>query len=128
MEIRSTTGKYVTSYDPTRKVVCEQPMGTWTEADFKAYNEEFFNKIVSPIKGQPWVLLCDMSKYVISDLGGSLSERIDYLASANLQYGAMVVNSATLKMQMNRAAGSKIKTQAFSTREEADAWLKSKGF
>jgi hypothetical protein len=128
MTIQSATGKYVTTFDPARRVVYETPVGAWTEEDFKSYNEELSSKIISNIKSQPWSLLCDMSKYIISDLGGSLKERVDWLASVNLAYGAMVVDSAAVKMQMNRAAGNKLNVQFFTSREEADAWLKSKGF
>jgi hypothetical protein len=128
MTIQSPSGKYTTTYDPARKVVIEQPVGAWTLEDFNAYNEEFSSKIISTIKMQPWSLLCDMSKYVISDLGNSISERVDWLASVNVQYAAMVVDSAAVKMQMNRASGNKIPTQAFTSREEANDWLKSKGF
>ncbi len=126
--IQSPSGKYVTTYDPARKIVTEEVMGVWTEEDFKSYNQEFLSKIVSAIKMQPWCLLSDTSKYVISDLGNSVTERSEQLASLNLQHVAIVVNSAAVKMQMNRAVGNKLSMQAFTTKEEANDWLKSKGF
>lgn len=128
MTIQSPSGKYITTYDPVRKLVTEQHMGTWTQEDASTYNQEFISKIMSTIKMQPWGLLCDLSKYVISQLGGSLSERAEWLASVNVQYIAMVVDSAAVKMQMNRVAVGNIPMKAFTSREEADAWLKSKGF
>jgi hypothetical protein len=41
---------------------------------------------------------------------------------------AVIVDSAIVKMQMNRAGGGKFDQQAFTDEKEDDAWLKSKGF
>ncbi len=120
--------KYTTTYDPSRKVVFETPVGAWTQEDFKIYNEELSSKIISAINMQPWSLLCNMSKYVISDLSNSIAERAEWFSKINLQFVAMVVDSAAVKMQMNRAGGNKVTVQAFTSVDEADAWLKSKGF
>lgn len=128
MTIQYSSGSCTTTYDPVRKLVYETPVGSWVEEDYKAYNQAFSSKIMSQIKDQPWSILCDMTKYIISDLGSSLQERVEWLASANVQFAAIVVDSASVKMQMNRVASNKIPMKAFTSVEEADAWLKSKGF
>lgn len=128
MLITNPNGLYTIEYDSTRKVVFEAPVGLWKKEDYAEYHDQFVNKIGPAIGKQPWAICSDLRKYKISDLGDVMAKHVEWLAENNVQYSAMVVDSAIVKMQINRAVGSQIPQQAFLSVEEAKEWLQSKGF
>ncbi|SHM32255.1 hypothetical protein SAMN02746066_01587 [Anaerosporobacter mobilis DSM 15930] len=128
MLISNPKGLYTINYDPVKKLVKEAPVGLWTKEDYAEYHSQFENKIGPALGNQPWAICSDLRKYKVSDLGEIMAKHTDWLANNNLKYGAVIVDSAIVKMQINRAISSKFEQQAFLTEEEADVWLKSKGF
>ena len=73
-------------------------------------------------------MVSDLRKYKMSDLGDVMAKHTEWLANNNLQVAAVIVDSAIVKMQINRAISTKFPQQAFLSEEEALTWLKSKGF
>lgn len=128
MEIKDSKGLYTLKFDSARKVLFEAPVGLWTRDEYVEYHSQFENKIGPAAAKQPWSICSDLRKYKMSDLGDVMAKHMDWLASNNVQYSAVIVDSAIVKMQVNRASGSKVQQQAFLTEEEASDWLKSKGF
>lgn len=128
MLISQPNGLYTISYDSAKKLVKEAPVGLWTKEEYAEYHSQFENKIGPAIGGQSWAIRTDLRKYKVSDLGEVMAKHTEWLASNNLKFGAIIVDSAIVKMQINRAISSKFTQQAFLTEEEADEWLKSKGF
>lgn len=128
MLISNPKGLYTINYDPVRKLVKEAPIGLWTKEDYAEYHSQFENKIGPAVGNQPWAICSDLRKYKVSDLGDIMAKHTDWLADNNVQFGAVIVDSAIVKMQINRAISSKFTQQAFLTEEEAEEWLKSKGF
>lgn len=119
---------YTIKYDSARKVVFEAPVGLWTKEDYAEYHSQFVNKIGPTIGKQPWAICTDLRKYKLSDLGDVINQHTEWLNENNVQYSALIVDSAIVKMQINRAVGGKIPQLAFMNEQEADNWLKTKGF
>lgn len=128
MTITHPSGLYTIKVDTSRKLVSEAPVGLWTKEQYQEYHSQYENKVAPLVAKEPWAILCDMRKYKISDLGDVLAKHAEWLENNNCKLTAMIVDSAIVKMQINRAVSGKIAQQAFTTEEEADAWLKTKGF
>ncbi len=128
MLITHPNGLYTINYDPARKVAYDVPVGLWTKEDYSEYHNQYVNKIQPAVGNQPWAVCTDLRKYKISDLADVMAQHVQWLADNNVKYSALIVDSAIVKMQTNRAVGSKIPQQAFLNEKEADEWLKSKGF
>lgn len=128
MMITHPKGLYSINYDADKRVVYEAPVGLWTKEDYEEYHSQFVDKIGPALSKQPWVIVSDLRKYKMSDLGDVMAKHTEWLAENNLQYGAVIVDSAIVKMQINRAISSKFLQQAFLNEDEAMAWLKTKGF
>jgi hypothetical protein len=128
MLITHPKGLYTIKYDSTRKIVYEAPVGLWTKEDYAEYHSQFENKIGPALGGQPWAICTDLRKYKISDLGDVIAKHTEWMQNNKLQYIALIVDSAIVKMQINRAVAGKVPQQAFLNEEEAETWLKSKGY
>lgn len=128
MMITHPRGLYSINYDPDKKLIYETPVGLWTKEDYNEYHEQYVNKIGPVIGKQPWAAITDVRKYKMSDLGDVMAKHTDWLVENNIQCAAVIVDSAIVKMQINRAVSSKFPQQAFLNEDEAAAWLKTKGF
>ncbi len=128
MLITHPKGLYTIKYDAARKVVYEAPVGLWNKDEYAEYHSQYVNKIGPEIGKQPWAICTDLRKYKISDLGDVMAKHVEWLIENNVKYSAMIVDSAIVKMQINRAVGVKIPQQAFLNETEAEEWLKTKGF
>lgn len=121
-------GLYTISYDSERRLVREVPVGLWTKEEYLEYHNNLVNILGPLVCNEPWAILSDLRKYKISDLGDALAIHTEWLANNNLKYGAILCDSPIVKLQVNRAIGNKFEQRAFLTEEEAEEWLKSKGF
>lgn len=128
MFISHPEGRYTIQYDPDKNLVFEAPIGLWNKDYYKEYHSQYVEKIGPILNGKPWAIRSDLRKYKISDLTPLLAMHTDWLAANNLQSAAIIVDNAIVKMQINRAISSKFIQKAFLTEEEADEWLRSKGF
>ncbi len=128
MLITDPKGLYTINVDPVRKIVFETPIGSWTKEDYNEFHEMYVEKIKPALGNSPWCLCTDLRKYKLSNIADEISRHAEWMKENKLQYAATIVDSAIVKMQMNRAGGDTITQQAFLTEKEADDWLKSKGF
>lgn len=128
MLITDPKGLYTINVDPVRKIVFETPVGSWTKEDYSEFHNTYVEKVKPTLGNSPWCLCTDVRKYKLSDIADEISRHADWMNENNLQYAAVIVDSAIVKMQINRAGGNKVVQQAFMTEKEADDWLKSKGF
>lgn len=128
MLITHPKGLYTINYDSARKVVTDIPIGLWSKENYLEYHDEYVNKIVPAIGKQSWATCTDLRKYKMSDLGDVMAKHVEWLADNNVKFAAVIVDSAIVKMQINRAVAGRIPQQAFLNEAEADQWLKSKGF
>lgn len=128
MLIAEPNGLYTINYDSGRKVVFQSPAGLWTKENYHEYHMQFVNKIGPALGKKPWALCTDFRKYKLSDLGDEIKIHTEWMYENNLQCSAVIVDSAIVKMQMNRVMDGKVPQQAFLSEAEAEEWLKSKGF
>lgn len=128
MQITNSKGLYTINLDESKKIVFEATVGLWKREDYLEYHSQFENKIGPALKGQPWAICSDLRKYKMSDLGDVMAKHTEWMASNHLKCAAIIVDSAIVKMQMNRAISTKFPQQVFTSEEEAKSWLKSKGF
>ncbi|WOO38955.1 hypothetical protein R2R35_10865 [Anaerocolumna sp. AGMB13020] len=126
MMITHPKGLYTINYDVEKRLVFETPVGSWTKEDYIEYHSQY-EKVIGPAMGnKPWVSAADLRKYKMSDLGEVMAKHADWLAENNLVATASIVDSAIVKMQINRAISSKFPQQAFLNEEEAMTWLMAK--
>lgn len=128
MKITHPKGLYTINYDADKKIVFEEPVGLWTKEEYAEYHNQYETKVGPVIGKQAWAIVSDLRKYKMSDLGDVMAKHTEWLANNNVQYGAVIVDSAIVKMQINRAVSTKFPQQAFLNEEEAMAWLKTKGY
>lgn len=128
MFISHPRGLYTIMVDTTRRIVYEAPLGVWSKEDYMEYHSLYLNVIVPTLGNGAWSICTDLRKYRMSDLDDIMKLHIDWLSENNVKYGAIIVDSAMVKIQIDKAISSKIMQQAFLEEAEADAWLKSIGF
>jgi hypothetical protein len=128
MLITHPKGLYLIEFDSERRFVYEAPIGQWTKEDYAEYHSQYVNKIGPALGKRPWAICSDLRKYKISELGVIISKHIDWLQENNLQYIVLIVDDIFVKMQVNRAIAGKIPQHVFLNEEDAEAWLKVKGY
>lgn len=128
MEIKDLSGKYEVKVDSRRGVVYQKNIGLWTEADMERFHNDVVKKVIPLLKGKKWTAISDSREYKTSPIAESMASHIDYCEKNGMVGGAVIVDSAIVKMQINRAAkGSGLSPMAFTSLDEAEEWLKSKG-
>lgn len=117
------------------KVVYEVIEGLWKNEDYARYTDAYEKQLIGDIKKMgKWAKLCDMRNYKMSSVVDEVSRHVKWCAENGLQESICIVPSTIVKMQMQRSAkdqGSKkdvIQTQYMETVEEAEAYLKQKGY
>lgn len=128
MTINHPEGLYTINYDEKRSVVYEAPVGLWKKEQYMEYHSQYENKIGPALAGKPWAICTDLRNYKISDLADGMAIHAEWLVKNNVKFGATIVSSAIVKMQINRAFSPSFPQQAFLTMEEADEWIKLNGF
>lgn len=128
MVINDLKGMYTLTLDKGRRVVYEVNKGIWTkddiarfQSDYEKIGKEFFD-------GKPWAAVCDLRDYKTSSIADEITEHTNWKVKNGLKYGAILVSSAIVKMQLNRTTGGIVTQQAFTEDKEADEWLKSQGY
>lgn len=118
-----------------KNVVVEVIEGLWTNEDYARYTEAYEKKMATDVKKMgKWAKLCDMRNYKMSSVVDEVSKHIKWCSENGLQESVCVVSSSIVKMQMSRTAKDTstrqevIKTHYVETVEEAEAYLKQKGY
>ncbi|GAB6086471.1 hypothetical protein [Alkaliphilus crotonatoxidans] len=128
MVIKDVQGKYEIKVDTQRRIVYENPNGLWEKSDFERFKNDYINKVGPLIKGKKWAKYCDLIGYRTSNITDEIGELNIWCEENGLTHAALLVESAIIKMQMNRSVKGTVYPQAFTDPKEADAWLKSQGF
>jgi hypothetical protein len=126
--IKDTKGKYILEVDVNKRICFENPIGLWDKEDYARYHNEYVTQIASQFKGKNWAVCTDLRQYKTSDISDSMNEHAIWATQNGLTHCAYIVESAIIKMQMNRATKGKMEQQAFTDIDEAKAWLASQGF
>ncbi|EQB88332.1 hypothetical protein J2Z44_003369 [Clostridium punense] len=129
MLIKDVKGMYEIKVDTTRCISYEKNTGFWTAEDFKRFHNDYVNKVVPSFKGKKWAKCADLTEYKVSTIVDEVNELNTYCEKNGFVAAALIVSSAVVKMQMNRAVkGNGVNPVAFTDLAEADAWLKGQGF
>ncbi len=128
MFISHPRGLYTIMVDTSRRIVYEAPVGVWTKEDYREYHNLYINVIVPTLGEGGWSLCTDLRKYRMSDVDEDVNNHIEWLREKNVQYSGMIVDSAIIKMQMDKIMKTRIPQQTFLDEAEADMWLKSNGY
>jgi hypothetical protein len=129
MIIKDANGKYELKVDQARGIVYESFDGLLKGEDINNLHNDYVNKIYPLIKGKKWVKVSDMTGYKTSNIVDESDTHLAWCVANGMVPGAIIVESAIVKMQMNRASkNSDSAPTAFTTVAEADSWLKTKGF
>lgn len=118
-----------------KNVVVEVIEGLWKNEDYARYTDAYEKQMISEIKQMgKWAKLCDMRNYKMSSVVDEVNKHIKWCSENRLQESVCVVPSSIVKMQMTRTAKDQdtkqelIKTHYVETVEEAEAYLKQKGY
>lgn len=128
MEIKDANGKYTITVDTARNIAWETNIGVWTAEDLARFHNEYVTKIVPLFKGKDWAICSDVRQYKTSPI--EMDKHVAYKQANGAKLGCIIVESAVVKLQINKAsAGSAgFKVQAVVNEQEANDWLKSNGF
>jgi len=130
MIIKGQKAKFTITVDKTRRIVHEKPVGSWTEEQYQEYADAYKNKVIPYLGKGPWAKYCDLKELrpnvkVTPEL---VNAHIKYAVENGLSRSAILAESATVKMQMNRAGKNANDPVYFDNEKKADEWLKSEGF
>ncbi len=127
MLINDVNGKFSLKVNHQRGIVFEKNMGLWDSEDFTRYHNVYVSKIAPLFKGKKWAKCSDLTEYKTSNIADDIKEHIVWAEKNGFACGAIVIDSAITKMQMNRSK-NQVAPNSFSSEDEADTWLKSQGF
>lgn len=128
MIINDEKGLYKINFDEKRKIAYETPVGLWTVEDYKKYHNDYVTKVGPILGGKSWAKCVDVRQYKTSDIGEEMAKHVDWMMKNGATHTAIIVESAIVKMQINKAAAGSFNQQAFTDEVEANEWLKSEGF
>jgi hypothetical protein len=128
MIIKDVKGKYTLEVDATRRICYETPIGLWDKDDYERYHNDYVSKVAPQFTGKKWAVCTDLKNYKTSNISDAMGAHAEWAAKNGLSCGAFIVESAVVKMQMNRATTGKLTQQAFTDLNEAKEWLKSQGY
>ena len=125
MRIQDAKGLYIIDFDATKMVAYEKISGSWTKEDYLRYHSEYVSKVGPILGGKSWVKLSDIREYKTSDIADAMEAHTTWMKKTNLKGVAVLVSSAIIKMQLNRASAGQILQKAFDNEKEAAEWLNS---
>lgn len=129
MTIKDVNGKYELKVDAARGIVYERYDGLLKAEDIDNMHNDYVTKVLPLLKGKSWTKCSDMKNYKTSNIVDESEKHLNWCNQNGMKPGAILVDSAIVKMQMNRAAkNNALAPTAFTDEQEADAWLKTQGF
>ncbi|OPJ64434.1 hypothetical protein [Clostridium oryzae] len=129
MEIKDPQGLYEIKVDLERRIVYENHFkGLFTIEALQRMDKDYKEKVIPALGGKKWAKYCDMRNYQLSNIVDEMNTHLQYCIDHGLEHAALIVESAVVKMQMNRTGrNTPVPPNAFTDEKEADAWLKSVG-
>jgi hypothetical protein len=129
MLIKDVNNRYEIEINTQRGIVFEKIDGFWTIEDIQRYQQDYVSKVIPALKHRKWVKCSDVRTYKTSTITDELNNVIGLCAQNGLVGGAIIVDSAIVKMQLARSTRSLgIEPVPFDNKEEADEWFKTQGF
>jgi hypothetical protein len=129
MLIKDVNGKYEIEVNTERGVVFEKIEGLWSLEDIQRYHQDYLTKVIPALKHRKWAKCCDVRTYKASTITDELNKNMALYIQNGLTGGAIIVDSAIVKMQLARSTKSiGLEPVPFDDLKEADKWLRSQGF
>ncbi len=129
MIVKDVQGKYEMDINSQRGVVFETISGFWTLEDIQRYHQDYMNKVIPAMKNKKWAKCSDVRTYKASNITDELNKNMAVYAQNGLVGGALIVDSAIVKMQLSRSTKNiGLDPVPFDNLKEADEWLKSQGY
>lgn len=129
MIIKDVNGKYELEVNTQRGILFESILGFWDIEDLKRYHQDCVTKVLPAFKNKKWAKCSDVRTYKPSNIVDELNKNMTFYAENGLVGGAIIVDSAIVKMQLNRSTKNiGLIPEPFDSLEKADNWLKSQGF
>lgn len=130
MLINDTKGMYELKVDKVRNIVYENFSGKILSGeDLERMHSDYVSKVKPALKSGAWTKCSDMRNYKTSNIVEEAKKHLTWCFESGMKEGAIIVESAIVKMQMKRAAkDSGVEPNIFINEQEADTWLKSVGF
>ncbi|MDF2592482.1 MAG: hypothetical protein K0S75_1948 [Clostridia bacterium] len=129
MKIKDVNGKYEIELNTQRGIVFEKIEGLWTLNDIQRYHQDYMSKVLPAFKDRKWAKCCDVRTYKASTITDELNKNMALYAQNGLVGGAIIVDSAIVKMQLSRSTRSiGLEPVPFDNLKDADEWLKTQGF
>lgn len=131
MLVRDAEGKYILEVDKQRRIVYEKNIGLWKKEDFERFDNDYMNKIIPYLGAGSWSKQSDLRQYNPSTVISPelIGEYVKRCVDKGFKCAATLIDSVTLKMQLNRSTKNLDWEQCyFDEEKEADAWLREKGF
>ncbi len=128
VQVKDLKGLYEIKFDSTRRISYEKNIGFWRKEDLERYHDEYVKKVSNEFNGKPWAICCDLREYKTSSINDEMNQHVQWKVNSGMCCAAIIVSDPIVKMQLNRASGGKYPQMAFTSQQEAEDWLKSKGF
>lgn len=131
MIIQHPQRMYTLKSNTSRKIIEESIDGKHTKEVYLEYWNDY-KKLTKEFNGQPWAKKCDLRGHVLTtEVSAELiNDHVKWAVDNGLTCIALVIDSAITKMKMNRSIkmSGGVETQSFDKEEDAENWLRSKGF
>lgn len=123
-------GMFEIKVDAKRKVIYEKNSGFWTKEDFKRYVKAYEDLDKQGIlkKMGKWCKISDLTEYKTSSIADEINENVKWAVERGFVCAAAIVPASIIGMQMNRVTKGVIELINVSSMEEAEAWIKTRGF
>lgn len=129
MVIKDTQDLYELRVDEKRRIVYEQFKGMFTKDAVVRIEKDYKTKIIPLFSGKKWAKYCDMRNYKLANSQDELNEFVKYCTDNGMAHAALIVESAIVKMQMNRVGRNVgVNPVAFTDEQEAEDYLKQNGY
>lgn len=129
MIVKDVQGKYELDINSQRGVVFEVISGFWTLDDIQRYHQDYMTKVIPAMKNKKWAKCSDVRTYKASNITDELNKNMGVYSQNGLVGGALIVDSAIVKMQLSRSTKNiGLDPVPFDNLKEADEWLKSQGY
>jgi hypothetical protein len=123
---------YNIEIDEDRKIVIAKIYGIWKPENARSYHEDY-KEIVKPLLKGKWARLTNLSNWKSSypEIIDIIGEHMQWCLGNGAQYSAYVIDNPVTTSQLKKMIGignaGEI-TRLFKTYEEADRFLREKGF
>lgn len=121
--------EYEIKVDVARRIVYEKFKGMCTKEVIAKMDSDYRTKVLPLLKGKEWAKYCDMRTYKLANSQDELNAFVQFCTESGMAHAALIVESAIVKMQMNRVGKSVgVNPVAFTDETEAENYLKQSGY